>query len=259
MQKAICLLSIIPLRETPSDKAQMVSQVLFGETFDIIETQESWLKIELHQDLYQGWIDQKQAFILDGPQWEELKNVRSYCALDMVQIFENTTNGTQFPVLIGSVVYNAHNNAFSIAGQQYKHTGEVQLFEKNRNKNKMLEFAYYFLNTPYLWGGRSPFGIDCSGFTQLVYKLCGFSIPRDAWQQANVGLDINFLEEARAGDLAFFDNDEGKIIHTGILLPNNQIIHASGMVKIDQVDHQGIYNVEQKKYTHKLRMIRHID
>lgn len=259
MRKAICLLSIAPLRETPDDKSQMVSQVLFGETFDILEQRNGWMHIEMHHDQYQGWLDAKQAQLLEEEHWENIKNARRGCALDLVQLFENTTLNLQFPALLGSTVYNLHQNSFSVAGQQFTFTGEIQDFETNRNKARLLEFAYYFLNAPYLWGGRSAFGIDCSGFTQLIYKLCGYSIPRDAYQQASVGTNINFLDEARAGDLAFFDNAEGKIIHTGVLLPNNQIMHASGKVKIDAVDHQGIYCNEQKKYTHHLRIIRRIE
>jgi cell wall-associated NlpC family hydrolase len=120
----------------------------------------------------------------------------------------------------------------------------------------IIENAYMYLHSPYLWGGRTPFGIDCSGFTQMVYKLAGIRLKRDASQQAEQGTLINLIDEARQGDLAFFDNEEGRIIHVGIMLPNNKIIHASGKVRIDSIDHHGIYNLETKKYTHNLRIIK---
>ena len=115
-----------------------------------------------------------------------------------------------------------------------------------------------YLDAPYLWGGRSPFGIDCSGLVQMTYKLSGIKLPRDAGQQASCGTTINLLSEAQAGDLAFFDNEEGIITHVGIILPNNQIIHASGRVRVDSLDHEGIYNVKKKQYSHKLRLIKRI-
>ena len=115
-----------------------------------------------------------------------------------------------------------------------------------------------YLNAPYLWGGKTPFGIDCSGFTQMVYKLNGFALPRDAYQQAEIGETLSFVEEAEPGDLAFFDDDEGNIIHVGMVLEQGTIIHASGKVRIDALDHQGIYNKELKNYSHKLRLIKKI-
>ena len=122
-------------------------------------------------------------------------------------------------------------------------------------KAKIAENSYLLLNSPYQWGGRSPFGIDCSGFVQLIYKLNGIFLPRDASQQALMGQALSFIEEAEDGDLAFFDNAEGQITHVGIILSNNRIIHASGKVRIDKLDHQGIFNLEKRDYTHRLRLI----
>nr|MBC7612643.1 C40 family peptidase [Pseudopedobacter sp.] len=118
------------------------------------------------------------------------------------------------------------------------------------------ETAKMFLNVPYLWGGRTHSGIDCSGFSQMIFKMLGIALKRDAWQQAEQGRLVDFLTEAKAGDLAFFDNVEGRITHVGIMLNNSQIIHASGRVKIDRIDNQGIFAAEQNKYTHNLRIIK---
>ena len=125
-------------------------------------------------------------------------------------------------------------------------------------KEKLVENALMYLNAPYLWGGRSPLGIDCSGFTQIVYRLQGVDLPRDAYQQADVGTTLSFVEESEAGDLAFFDNNEERITHVGIILENNHIIHASGKVRIDRIDQQGIFNKELGTHTHKLRLIKSI-
>jgi cell wall-associated NlpC family hydrolase len=141
---------------------------------------------------------------------------------------------------------------------EYTYDGSVKTLTRP-DRSQLLENAYMYLNAPYLWGGRSPFGVDCSGFTQMVYKMSGLPIRRDAWQQAEQGVTINLLEEALPGDLAFFDNAEGRITHVGILLPGNKIIHASGRVRIDKIDHHGIFNETQQKYTHKLRVIKRHD
>ena len=130
------------------------------------------------------------------------------------------------------------------------------LHESQNGVDQIPFFALQFLDSPYLWGGRSIFGIDCSGFTNIVFKITGIQLRRDAWQQSEQGILVNFIDEARPGDLAFFQNEEGKITHTGILLGNGKIIHASGRVRIDTIDHYGIYNEEQQRYSHQLRLIR---
>ena len=130
--------------------------------------------------------------------------------------------------------------------------------EGKKAKDNLIQTAFLYLNTPYLWGGKSPFGIDCSGFTQMVYKLNGYRLLRDASQQATQGEALSFIEESEAGDLAFFDDREGNINHVGIIMPDNYIIHVDGKVRIDRLDHTGIFNREKRNYTHQLRVIKKI-
>ena len=138
----------------------------------------------------------------------------------------------------------------------------IPLVDFNNNyistNDSITDSAMKFINSPYIWGGRIPSGIDCSGFTQLVYKIQGTPIPRDSWQQAEVGKIIDFIDQAEPGDLVFFDNDRGKISHVGMILSRGLVIHASGRVRIDSIDHQGIFKAEIGGYSHKLRMIRRI-
>ena len=140
----------------------------------------------------------------------------------------------------------------------FEHTGNFT-YKKPANVRKvMIDQALKYFNAPYLWGGRSPLGIDCSGLTQIIYKMAGYAIPRDAGQQVHCGKALSFIEETKPGDLAFFDNDEGRIIHVGIIWEKNKIIHASGKVRIDNVDQFGIYNLETKRYTHQMRVMKRI-
>ncbi len=159
-------------------------------------------------------------------------------------------------VFKGSSLPHYENQSFKINDELFEFNAAVTGGTNQSSIAQLPAFAMSFLNMPYLWGGRSPAGIDCSGFTNIVYKLAGIRLRRDAWQQSEQGILINFIDEARPGDLAFFQNEEGKIIHVGIILQQQKIIHASGRVRIDTIDHYGIYDEELKKYTHQLRLIR---
>jgi cell wall-associated NlpC family hydrolase len=170
--------------------------------------------------------------------------------------------------LMGSSLPGLEGQFFTINGENYVFEGPVsdstQLEEASspqeriEAKKGITEDAMLYLNSPYQWGGRSPFGIDCSGFAQMVYKLKKIKLLRDASQQATQGEVVNLLEEAEPGDLAFFDNEEGNITHVGILLDHFRVIHASGSVRIDSIDHEGIYDEKQGKYTHRLRLMKRI-
>ena len=159
-------------------------------------------------------------------------------------------------VIIGSNLPFFNNSNFSLLDETYQFDGEV--YHDQLSKSDLVHKAYLFLNSPYLWGGKTPFGIDCSGFTQMVYKICGYQLKRDAKEQATQGEVLSFIEESEPGDLAFFDNAEGDIIHVGIIMNDYHIIHAHGQVRIDRLDHTGIYNVDTQKHTHKLRVIKKI-
>lgn len=251
---AICPLSIVPVRKEPSDRSEMVTQLLFGEFAEVLDKQDSWRKIKMLADGYTGWVDKKQLLGLEDADAAQLQIQPLSVSLDIVQLVVWNTHHV-VPVVLGSSLPGFHDKKFHFANTDFLYEGNVATLS-HPDTSRLLEHAYMYINAPYLWGGRSPFGIDCSGFTQMVYKLCGLSLRRDAWQQAEQGEVINLLEEARAGDLAFFDNAEGKIVHVGILMHNDAIIHSSGKVRIDKIDHQGIFNAETQKYSHNLRLIR---
>jgi cell wall-associated NlpC family hydrolase len=248
----ICHLSLIPVRKEPADQSEMVSQLLFGEHYRIIKSEEKWLQVKSAHDGYTGWIDKKQWHSLSQKSFDKLEQKQAPLTGELAAPVLFKQSNTVLPVLMGSSVPEIPELQCNYGGELITKPTKKQL------RHQLVEHAFVYLNSPYLWGGRSPFGIDCSGFTQLVYKLCGIALPRDAWQQAETGSALSFIEEAKEGDLAFFDNKEGKIIHVGILLNNNQIIHASGKVRIDKIDHQGIFNKEIRGYTHHLRILKKV-
>ena len=250
----ICHLSMIPVRKEPSDKSEMTTQLLFGEHFRILAMDKQWRKISNAFDGYEGWIDAKQFEPVSDLMFQQLESMPLNISLDLVQVVVN--KNLIVPVVLGSNLPFLENESLMIAETCYGFQGHARKTDSMLPKHMIVENAFMYLNAPYLWGGRSPFGIDCSGFTQMVYKLNGISLRRDAWQQAEGGITMNFLEEAAPGDLVFFDNDEGKITHTGILLTESKIIHASGKVRVDKIDHYGIFNGDMQKYTHKTRLIK---
>jgi len=248
MQYGICNLSIIPLRLEPSDKSELVSQVLYGEHFKVLEQRKSWSKIRIAFDNYEGWIDRKQFLEISEGDYKSLQDVKPRLSNDLVE-FVQDGNNELYPISLGSSL-----NGLLLCN----HSFDGNSVKDECNKGDIIKTAFLYLNAPYLWGGKSPFGIDCSGFTQMVYKLCGYKLLRDASQQATQGEALSFIEESEPGDLAFFDNAEGDIVHVGIIMEDNYIIHAHGKVRIDRIDHTGIYNSNKKTYTHKLRVIKKI-
>ena len=256
MSFGICSLSIVPCRKEPSSTSEMVTQLLFGETYTIVEDREDWIQITTNFDNYTCWISSKQHTLLRDADFKNLQSAT--LSSELIQVVNQSDNQSVFPITIGATLPNFKNGTVKIGEVNFSFEGQTSDFNIKKAVQSIKETAYLFLNAPYLWGGRSPFGIDCSGFTQLVYKLNGYKLPRDASQQVEIGSPLSFVEEAEAGDLAFFDNEEGNIVHVGLVLENQQIIHASGCVRIDKFDHYGIFHSDNKKYSHMLRVIKKI-
>jgi hypothetical protein len=239
MQYGISNLSIVPMRAEPADQTEMVNQILFGEHFKVLESRKKWSRIRLAHDGYEGWISNKQWIEIPEEDYKQLEKDVSTITTDILDII---TKEQHQPIVIGSILPFYKSGHSLLNNEMYQFDGlTTPGFVK---KEKLVENALMYLNAPYLWGGRSPLGVDCSGFSQMVYRLQGVDLPRDAYQQAEVGTTLSFVEESEAGDLAFFDNNEGEINHVGIILEDNHIIHASGKVRIDRIDQQGIFNTE---------------
>lgn len=254
---AVCQLSVVPVRANPSDVEEMVTQLLFGELVEILEAskaKKNWCKIRCDYDGYEGWMDIRQLRRVGEMDADMYRKNHAFC-LDFMAILTN--NNHFLPITMGAVLPMYDGINLQLGDKHYAFNGQgVQNKSIPPTPELIVKLARRYLFAPYLWGGKSPFGIDCSGLTQTVFRMAGIRLRRDAAQQADQGRLVDFVDQAQAGDLAFFENDKGKIIHVGILLEGHQIIHAAGQVRIDRLDHQGIYNEERSLYSHKLRIIK---
>ncbi len=251
MDPFICTNIFIPLRSAPSHRSEMVSQLLFGERFQIIDSAASWLKIETLFDLYTGWIDSLHR---GYEAWDEV-STGIITGNHLVCLKEDNTLLTLSP---GSEIFGLSDGFSGFAIGDKKYTVRDPQASLLTPHSSLTETALQFLNVPYLWGGRTSGGIDCSGLVQVVCKIHGIKIPRDAARQAELGTIVSFFTEAQPGDLIFFSGETENISHTGIFLGQGKIIHASGSVRIDRVDHQGIWREDAGRYTHRLRIIKRV-
>jgi cell wall-associated NlpC family hydrolase len=253
MSLLVCIVPVCPVRSGPSHRSEQISQLLFGEMADAIESNGDFLRIRCSYDGYEGWCQASQVASTPGDN-AEFANLLSAEWITEIQL-----NGKSMQIPFGSSLSLFNDGRATIDNYEAVYTGEVwNTSNAVYNAANLEALAYKFLNTSYLWGGKSVFGVDCSGFCQTVFKFFGIALLRDAWQQATQGDLVGFLQESRCGDLAFFDNAEGKITHVGILLNGETIIHSSGRVRIDPIDSAGIINTETGQRTHQLRVIKRI-
>lgn len=231
----ICAVPALPMRKEPSEKSEMISQALYGESIEIISHSGNWLYIRLLFDGYEGWVDKK----------------------GVGERVQNESNTKHISKDLFTLTTIANKRVWLAAGSEY-YSSSPEHTDNRDILNNICTSANKFLGIPYLWGGRSAFGCDCSGFVQTVFKINGINLPRDAYQQAEYGEAVDFVEMIQPADLVFFSEPSEQISHVGISLGNREIIHSSGLVRIDVLDHQGIYNLSEKRYTHQLRFIKRI-
>lgn len=248
MEQRICAVTVAPLRKEPAHRSEMVSQLLLGEIVTCLETSEDFVFIQNRYDNYNGWCQKSQLLLLDP-------DVSASLPEQLSAAFINTASWNGFPMQVPLCAPVGNFASLPVPG--FIFTGLIHVAGSLPFiPQYIMDHVSMYHQTPYSWGGKSIFGIDCSGFCQQVYRYFGKRLPRDASQQALEGEMVGFLEEVRCGDLAFFDNAEGKITHVGLLLNNKEIIHASGKVRVDDIDQWGISNRDTGQRTHTLRLIR---
>lgn len=238
----ICQLSLVPLRNEPGNQAEMISQLLFGEGFRVLEQKKEWLLVESLSDHLKGWITQGQCVLTK----KTLSSDKKSLSVDLVDYVTDPQKRLKAIVLGSELQYL----------KTLEHQFEGRSTKGKKSKKQITDFGLMYLNSPVLPGGKSPFGIDADGLTHMAYKLAGFPLARKLEQQILTGDTLSFIEEAEAGDLMFFDDEQGNINHVGILLDGYQILHAYEKVRIDKIDQHGIFHLDENRHTHKLRLIK---
>lgn len=253
----IARLNLVAVRNDPDDRSEMVTQLLFGDTYLVTDKSSDgkWVRIRSIFDEYEGWISRKQHHEISEEYYLELSHNDYRISTEITS--EILYKKRPLTIVIGSILPIAAGEIFN-TDEEFAFNGESKFLSQKRDVDFVIQTAYKYLNVPYLWGGKSPFGIDCSGFTQMVYKITGYCLKRDAHQQVRQGSVIKEFNKIQQGDLAFFINEKGMVTHTGILLEKNKIIHASGSVRIDNFDEKGIFNEIIGDYTHKFHSVRRV-
>lgn len=261
MVNAIILHSIVPVRAEAREGSEQLTQILFGETCAILEEKPRWNRVKLDLDGQEGWVDAKMISPMTVKEYETYtaayKKAAWVCFPMAYAVSEN--NNQTIPLTAGTRLTNYQDGRFELLGVGFRIDPNMVIAEpKELNQETLLQTVRFFLNVPYLWGGKNAMGMDCSGFTQVVMSLFGRQLLRNASEQATQGEEVVSLAKAQAGDLVFFDHEDGKISHVGIVIDSERVIHCSGRVKVEKLDRQGIFNAEQNAYSHHLVSIRRI-
>lgn len=250
MQYGLAHLSVVPIRESANSSSMMISQLLYGDSFKIKEERKRYSRIQLAYDGFEGWVANNQLTKISEEDFNSIQSTANPNYNTDFLSYATCGNNELLPIVIGSRI-----DACELLNHQIEATLSTSIKGK---KSNLVETALLYLNSPFLSGGRTPFGIDSSGFTQMVYKINGEKLLRTTQEQSKQGEALSFIEESEPGDLAFFDDVEGNIDHVGIILKDNYVIHASGQVRIDRLDHTGIFNADTRNYTHSLRVIKKV-
>jgi hypothetical protein len=254
----VCRLSVVAVRAAANDKSEQATQLLFGDHYEVIgkSTNNKWINIRINFDQYEGWIDSLQHHAVSQEYYRYLDRAEFKITTDVTSSLLYHKN--PLAILMGSMIPISSSELFKME-EQFAFNGEAKNLGQKREYEYLRNIAFKYLNAPYLWGGKHPFGIDCSGFVQMVFKICGYRLPRDADQQAGYGKALAGMHEVKPKDLIFFQSKDGRVNHVGIALEENKIIHASGKVRVDLLAEHGIVNLDTqlsaRKFSHAKRVL----
>ena len=257
--KAIVLHSVVPVRAEASESSEQLTQLLFAETVEVLEQKPRWNRIKNDADGQIGWVDFKMITPLsDDEAIQYAQSNRTARVMMPMAYAVSENNGQTIPLTAGTVLPDYKDGRFSVLGVTFRiDPAMVAAQPLEMNTDNLMQVVRFFLNIPYLWGGKNALGMDCSGFTGIIHSIFGHQLLRNASEQATQGIPVKSIKNAHPGDLAFFDHEDGKISHVGLILDSDRIIHCSGRVKVEKLDENGIFSTEQGGiYTHHLVSIR---
>jgi cell wall-associated NlpC family hydrolase len=251
MEYAVCTVPAAPMRKEASHRSEMVNQLLFGETMVLLEQRDEWFRVRSFYDQYEGWLTEH---LVTGTNERIASAEPEFITTEMAGPVRFEGGLMQVPA--GSSLRGFDAEKRSLWDESYRYEGQYRKASESFDDGLLLKTAGAWMNAPYLWGGKTFMGVDCSGFVQTVFKILGIRLMRDAYQQAEQGRVVETLSAAKRGDLAFFHNEKGRVTHVGMILDGMRIIHASGKVRRDPIGEEGIVNRETGKRTHPLHSIR---
>lgn len=253
----VCRLAVVPVRVDHREAAEQVTQLLFGDHYEVLTASpdKRWVQIKIYFDQCEGWLEIKQHHSISKEYFDQINQTDYKITTEVASTV--LYKKSPLTIVMGSIVPISNSELFKIE-EQFAFNGESKGLGQRRDVDFLKNTARKYFSSPYQWGGKSPFGIDDTGFVQMVYKITGYILHRDLNQQVIAGKKIKTFEEAKPGDLAFFSEMGGAATHVGIVLEGGKIIHSFGQVRIDNVTEEGILNPDTKIYTHLLHSIRRI-
>lgn len=257
MRYGVCAVGVSSVRVRTSHKSELLSQLLFGECLEILERKgRQWARVRCAWDDFVGWVATNEIMEITRSEFERMTASPS-SSLEYSQALRAPDHF--LPIPLGASLPEFDGIRLQLGNRYYEFSGQsIQAGEKPATPQLILKLARRYLYVPYLWGGRSVYGIDSPGLIQMIFKLAGIALPREANQQVHLGESVDFIDQSQEGDLVFFENRARRINHVGILLGNGEVLHAYGRVRIDKIDHYGIYDTVERRYTHKLRVLRRL-
>jgi len=256
MKAGICDQPLIPMRSEPKDGSELVTMLLFGEMYEIVDQHGDWYFVQHGFDGYQGWFFSREPVLLTEKEAANIEEGSMFLAAE--PFLKLVSENRALVVGLGSPLPNFNGHYCRINDEFFLVKGRAKPTDNKGRPSYLEELALSLLEAPYLWGGRTTHGLDCSGFTQILYRFAEVDLPRDAKEQAKLGDYVNSFKEKVKGDIAYFKNQDGKIGHTGIVLDSDKVIHASEKVRIDLLTDRGIYRETLGEYTHQLHSIKSI-